>query len=161
MEQMTPYSLKVEHEELKQMLQNTTQLSGKTGEAAKQVAQVLLPHFAKEEAFVLPVLSLLPVLKEDRLTPEMGFAIEMAEKLKTEFPRLLQEHARIITALQILKQTALEEHHPVVSRFTEKLILHAKTEEEILYPAAVLVGEYLKLRLTPKGQKPLHFQEGL
>jgi len=26
-------------------------------------------------------------------------------------------------------------------------MLHAQTEEEVLYPAAVLVGEYLKLKL--------------
>jgi len=26
-------------------------------------------------------------------------------------------------------------------------MLHAQTEEEVLYPAAILVGEYLKLKL--------------
>jgi len=26
-------------------------------------------------------------------------------------------------------------------------MLHAKTEEEVLYPAAILVGEYLKVKL--------------
>jgi hypothetical protein len=35
----------------------------------------------------------------------------------------------------------------VHARFAEKLMLHAKTEEEVLYPAAILVGEYLKLKL--------------
>jgi hypothetical protein len=30
--------------------------------------------------------------------------------------------------------------------FAEKLKLHAKNEEEVFYPAAILVGEYLKLR---------------
>jgi len=27
------------------------------------------------------------------------------------------------------------------------LMLHAQTEEEVLYPAAILVGEYLKVKL--------------
>jgi hypothetical protein len=27
------------------------------------------------------------------------------------------------------------------------LMLHAQTEEEVLYPAAILIGEYLKLKL--------------
>jgi len=27
------------------------------------------------------------------------------------------------------------------------LTLHAKTEEEVLYPASILVGEYIKLKL--------------
>jgi len=31
--------------------------------------------------------------------------------------------------------------------FAENLKLHAKTEEEVMYPAAILVGEYLKLKL--------------
>lgn len=29
----------------------------------------------------------------------------------------------------------------------EKLMLHAQTEEEVLYPTALLIGEYLKLKL--------------
>ena len=31
--------------------------------------------------------------------------------------------------------------------FAEKLTLHAQTEEEVLYPASILVGDYLKLRM--------------
>jgi hypothetical protein len=33
-----------------------------------------------------------------------------------------------------------------IVHFAEKLKLHAKNEEEVLYPAAILVGEYLKLQ---------------
>jgi hypothetical protein len=36
----------------------------------------------------------------------------------------------------------------MVARFAEKLRLHARTEEGVLYPAAILVGEYLKLILN-------------
>lgn len=153
MKRTIPSSLNEEHEELHRMLQNATQLSGKTGEAANRVARLLHPHFVKEEEFVLPVLSLLPLLQKGLLTPEMGFAVELAEKLKSELPQMLEEHARIVTELQSLRQTALEEHHPVVSHFTDKLMLHAKTEEEITYPAAVLVGDYLKLKLSPNELK--------
>jgi len=32
--------------------------------------------------------------------------------------------------------------------FAEKLMLHAQTEEEIFYPAAILVGEYVKSKLN-------------
>ncbi len=34
-----------------------------------------------------------------------------------------------------------------VVRFTEQLTLHAQTEEAVLYPAVILVGEHLKMRL--------------
>jgi hypothetical protein len=32
-------------------------------------------------------------------------------------------------------------------QFAEKLKLPAKTEEQILYPTAILIGEYLKQKL--------------
>lgn len=33
------------------------------------------------------------------------------------------------------------------ARFVEKLVLHARTEEEVLYPASILTGEYIGLKL--------------
>jgi hypothetical protein len=42
----------------------------------------------------------------------------------------------------------IPESLPDHARFAEKLALHAKTEEDVLYPAAILVGEYLKLKLA-------------
>jgi hypothetical protein len=32
--------------------------------------------------------------------------------------------------------------------FAEKLMFHAQTEEDVLYPASILIGEYLKLKLS-------------
>jgi hypothetical protein len=31
--------------------------------------------------------------------------------------------------------------------FAEKLTLHARNEEEVSYPTAILIGEYVKLKL--------------
>ena len=33
-------------------------------------------------------------------------------------------------------------------RFADRLTLHAQTEEEVYYPAAILIGEYVKLKLA-------------
>ena len=44
-------------------------------------------------------------------------------------------------------QHASAEHHPEVAAFAEKLMLHAQTEEEVSYPTAILIGEYIKLKL--------------
>jgi len=38
------------------MLRQATQLSGKTGEVAKTVAELMHPHFVKEEEYALPPL---------------------------------------------------------------------------------------------------------
>ena len=49
-----PQSLKSEHEELHSELARATTAGGKTGEAAKAVAEVLHNHFLKEEEFAHP-----------------------------------------------------------------------------------------------------------
>lgn len=33
------------------------------------------------------------------------------------------------------------------SQVAEKLILHAQSEEEVAYPTAILIGEYVRLKL--------------
>ena len=53
-----PEPLKLEHEELHADLVRATKAGGKTGEAAKAVAQVLHDHFVKEEEFALPPIGL-------------------------------------------------------------------------------------------------------
>ena len=52
-----------------------------------------------------------------------------------------------MTLLRKLSAAARIEKKPMHARFAEKLMLHAKTEEEVFYPAAILVGEYLKVKL--------------
>lgn len=141
-----PASLKIEHKELHETLAQYTKLPGKTGAAAKEVAKLLHPHFIKEEAYALPPLGLLSDLAKGQTISNEKEAIAMSEKLKNDFNEMLSEHTQIVKALQKLYQAAKDEHHPEVMRFTESIKLHAKTEEEVLYPAAILVGEYLKLK---------------
>jgi hypothetical protein len=142
-----PGSLQEEHKELHQSLEKFTKLPGKTGTAAKDVAKLLHPHFSKEEEYALPPLGLLTALAQGQITDEMKPAIAMADKLKQEFQQMLAEHQQIVISLQTLNKAAKEERHPDVIRFTEVLMLHAKTEEEVSYPTAILIGEYLKLKL--------------
>ncbi|MBI3630229.1 MAG: hypothetical protein HY217_11765 [Candidatus Rokubacteria bacterium] len=52
-------------------------------------------------------------------------------------------------ALDVLAQAARRDRKPAVVRFAEKRKLHAQTEEGILYPAALLVGECVKAKLQP------------
>ena len=60
---------------------------------------------------------------------------------------MLQEHKAVVAALNNLVAAAEAENKPEHVEFAKKLMLHAQTEEEVLYPAAILVGEYLKLKL--------------
>jgi len=58
--------------------------------------------------------------------------------------------------LERLAEVAREEGRVDLVRFVEKLKHHAALEEEVLYPAAVLVGKYLELifaREMPTGNR--------
>jgi hypothetical protein len=127
---------------------NAIQSGGKTGEAAKTVAKRMAPHFEKEEQFATPPLSLLSSLSQGTATKEeMRQILPLTEKLKEELPEMLKEHQQIVLALKDLSKAAKAEEKAEVMEFAEKLILHAHTEEQVLYPAAILVGEHIKLKL--------------
>ncbi len=142
-----PESLKWEHEELHAELARATKAGGKTGAAAKAVAGVLHNHFLKEEEFALPPIGLLAALARGEIEDEMRDVLVMTERLKAELPEMLREHQAVVTALAELTAAAKKEKLAEHARFAKKLMVHAQTEEEVLYPAAILIGEYLKLRL--------------
>src|SRR6266511_3985304 len=146
-EQMPPV-LTMEHEAIREELGRATRVGGRTGEAAWQVTRVLFPHVYREEQFAIPPLLLLPRLAAGEFTPDMEDILAQTEVLKTELPRMLEEHKAIVSALQKLLQTATKDGLVGYARLAQKLILHAQTEEELLYPASILVGEYVKLKLS-------------
>jgi hypothetical protein len=142
-----PRPLRVEHDELHARLARATRESGPIGIAAAEVARILHPHFVNEEAYALPPLGLLPALSAGRIGPEMKPAVDMAQRLKSELPRLLDEHQAIVAALQTLRDAAHQVQRSDIVAFADKLILHAETEEQVLYPATILIGEFLSAKL--------------
>jgi hypothetical protein len=142
-----PQVVTMEHEAIHEELARAARSGGKTGEAAWDVTRVLFPHVYREEAFAVPPLMLLPKLARGEFDPSMEAMLEKTEVMKSEFPRMLEEHKIIVAALRMLLRAATAEGHTGFARLAQKLILHAQTEEEVLYPASILVGEFLKLKL--------------
>jgi len=145
MEFQIPQSLKSEHEELHAELVQAIQAGGRIGEAAQAVAEALHPHFVKEEEYALPPLGLLRLLAAGKVLPEMKNVFSMTDRLKRELPQMLEEHKAIVGKLKDLIEAAKKEGRMEFAHFAEKLVLHAKTEEEVLYPASILIGDCLKL----------------
>ena len=148
MEFKIPQSLKLEHEELHAELARATREKGKIGESAKAVAKVLHPHFMKEEEYAMPPLGLLSDLAGGKARAGMKDVLTMTDRLKSELPQMLDEHKTIVAALKLLIDAAAKEKRNEYVQFSNKLMLHAQNEEEILYPASILVGEYLKLNAS-------------
>lgn len=139
-----PDSLRVEHEELHAELVQATKVDGPVGEAARNVATLLHPHFVKEEEYALPPLGLLGPLATGAITPEMRQVLAMTDRLKADLPEMLAEHTAVVGALQRLIAAAQRADRADVVHFAKKLMLHARTEEEVLYPTAILIGEYVR-----------------
>jgi Hemerythrin HHE cation binding domain len=142
-----PRPLKVEHEKLHDILRKATKEAGEFGDAAKAVAKLLHPHFVKEEQFALPPLGLLPDLAQGKLTPDMKKVLELTDKLKAELNQMLEEHKSIVAALQKLSAAAKKEDKVEYAEFANALMLHSQTEEDVSYPTAILIGEYVRERL--------------
>lgn len=138
-----PKPLQAEHEELHATLVKATKAPGAVGEAAREVARLLHPHFVREEEFALPPLALLSELATGRVMPAMAAVLPMTRRLKAELPAMLAEHAQIVGALDKLRAAAKAAKLAEFERFAEALTLHAQTEEKVLYPAAILIGEHV------------------
>ncbi len=143
-----PKSLVQEHEELHEELGGAVEVGGRTGDTARALLEVLHPHFVKEEEFALPPLGLLASLAEGKVPAEAASVVVLTEKLKAELPRMHEEHKAVVAALKNLIRAAEDEKKLMYVEFAERLMLHARTEEEVLYPAALLVGEYIKVKLS-------------
>lgn len=147
-----PKSVQAEHKEIHSALVKATRAKGAVGSAAKEVAKVLDPHFKREEQIALPPLGLLADLAAGKRIPESAAkqALKMSDSLKAELPGMLEEHKRIRAAVEKFAEAARAEGASGYERLAEQLAMHAQTEEEVFYPAAVLVGDVLRARAGKK-----------
>jgi hypothetical protein len=141
-----PASIHAEHEHIHTALVALTKTDGAVGTAATELAEALHPHFVREEEIALPPLGLLAPLAAGKTPAGMDEAAVMSETLKREMPRMLEEHKVIRTATANLMRVGKQEGHAGAQEFATALAAHATTEEEILYPAAILVGDVIRAR---------------
>jgi iron-sulfur cluster repair protein YtfE (RIC family) len=140
-----PDGLRAEHQELHARVVRAARQAGAVGDAGRALLTVLEEHMVKEDSFALPPLGLLAHLATRPLTPEMADAIPLTETLKERLPELLEEHAAIAEGLRTFRKAAAGRTE--YADLADHLLAHVQMEEEVLYPAALLVGEYLKSRL--------------
>ena len=139
----TPFSVASEHREIHAILGRAVKESGALGDAARALDALLGPHFRREEEIATPPLALLIPLSRGPASTEMRAVLPMTDALERELPQMLEEHHRIRAALERFEGAARQANHTEYIRFSHTLAAHARQEEEILYPAAVLVGRYV------------------
>lgn len=118
-----------------------------TGPAAQAVLDVLVPKLARLNAFVLPPLVLLSALADGEVTPDMRWAVAMADRAKAEHEALRQSHVDLKKALLALRDAAAAEGDTHTVGFTADLIDDDLSDQEIDEPLSILIGEILRARL--------------
>jgi hypothetical protein len=111
---------------------------------------MLHSHFVREEQIALPPLGLLAPLARGEFTPEMAAVLRMTDSLRAELPQMLEEHRQIRAATARLAKIARVEFNPEVEDLAVTLAAHAEAEEQLFYPAAVLVGEIVRTRAAAR-----------
>jgi hypothetical protein len=139
----TPTSIRHEHQEIHEALVRATREPGELGVAAKALRDTLDPHFRREEQIATPPLALLERLARGPVTADMRAVLPMTQALERELPQMLAEHRRIGAARVRFEAAARKAGKAEYVRLSETLAAHALQEEQVLYPAAILVGRYV------------------
>lgn len=140
-----PMSLLEEHADIIMSLRTASTAGSVIAPAAREVLAVLEPHLQREQQLALAPLRLLPRLANGEVAPDMAPIIAVTERLRAELPALRQEHLAIRRALEALWETAWREGKPEYAFMAERINRHIKVDEEVLFPAALMVGDYLRL----------------
>lgn len=140
-----PSSIREEHASLARALEDASRHPGRIGESARRLADVMRPHFAKEEGLALPLLAVLRTVASGETPSAPERYVDLAAALDIELPTMLEEHREIAAAAETLVEAARAGYRPEIAELGEHLLRHAGTEEEVTYPAAVLVGRYLSV----------------
>lgn len=138
-----PKSIQHEHESLCAELKNVIDTGGAVGEKAKLLRDALAAHLAKEEKYALPPLGLLLSLSEGRWEIDQQEAVKMAEMLYLKRSEMKKDHEKILKYLNDLKELLGEEDSFRTKQFVKDFMLHIELEDQVLYPATILVGNYL------------------
>ncbi len=143
-----PSCVKAEHAELQASLERARRYPGKVGEAAGQLAACLRPHLVHEAQLALPPLGLLAPLARGEPSPGMSEILLLVDTLRLRLPELLAEHEAARAAAQHLERVARAARAADIARFAHAFLNHMRFEEEVLYPAALLVGDLIRSRET-------------
>ena len=117
---------------------------------AVKLNDLMQHHFKEEEDFVLRPLGLLSLLASGKIPEQSKEIILLTDNLTSQLTHLSVEHQLIKAYMDELRQADTNGSHPEIIEFEKELHKHANTEEEVFFPAAILIGEYLKVKVATK-----------
>ena len=143
-----PQSIAYEHEQIIEDLTNFAKREVAHAAAVQKALTVIKGHYAKEEAFVLPPLALLPQIAKGAISKDMAPAIAMAERTSAALPELQNEHLQITSLMNDLIQAGKADHDEELTRLATRVAIQSLNDFEITQPTTILIGDYLRRRLA-------------
>lgn len=142
-----PQATRVEHDNTIAELTALSHKRGPVGVEARKALVLFKQHLTREEAFILPPLTLLSELADGKVSPDMKWAIEMSDRVKAEREATFLEHTKITDAMNALADAARAAHDPAALEFAKSAVADSLNDTEITEPTSILVGEYLRAKL--------------
>lgn len=136
-----PESLREEHEVFIDGLKSRSTSKDETGVELRRLLKLLEPHVEKEDELVLPLLGALQGMAEGLPLESPSAVMRSYEKYAGQYVNMFAEHLPIRQALKRAKTAASRERHEDVVEILDALAHHSRVEEEVLYPAALLIGK--------------------
>jgi hypothetical protein len=140
-----PRALAHVHDVLLDQLSYAVSLDSRTGEIARELDGVLKEHLRREDDTMNPVMSALVDMAGGHWPSDADRLGQRFQAAEGAYTRLLGDHAKIAALIGRLNEAAREDGEEEVVRLCDDLLVHLQLEEEVLYPAAVIAGRYLRL----------------
>jgi hypothetical protein len=143
-----PQSLRIEHDHTLQLLGKLSRRRGPVGVEARRALALFNQHLQREEEFILPPLTLLPLLADGKVSADMKWAIIMADRVRTEREKTYQQHTQITDAMNALAGAARKARDTEALDFAQGAVADSLNDIELLEPMAIVIGDYLKAKLS-------------
>ncbi len=144
-----PQSFVVAHQETLAELTAIGKRRTHTGSIAREAISAVKRHFEREEEYILPPLTLAPAIALGKVTPDMKWAIAMADRIKADRETIFTEHTVITGWMNELAAAAERAHEADVIAFARAAVADALNDTEVNEPMAIVIGEYLRAKLGP------------
>jgi hypothetical protein len=142
-----PQSLAAEHAETLERLSVLSRRPGEVGRVAREALVLYRQHFARERDYILPPLTLLPVLADGKVAADMTWAVAMADRVKADREVIFGEHTAMTDIANRLVTAGRRAHDQEAVEFATAAVTDSLNDIELLEPAVMMIGDYLRARL--------------
>lgn len=142
-----PQSFKVAHQDTLAELTAIGKRRSHTGMIARQAISAVKAHFRREEEYILPPLTLAPAIALGKVTPDMKWAIAMADRIKADRETIFTEHTVITEWMNELASAAERAHEADVIAFARAAVADSLNDTEVNEPMAIVIGDYVRAKL--------------